>query len=389
MKSRNKKLGIAAGIKLILLAAFLSPACHSFGAENTGNPLALRSMDNGPFPPDIKKIKERGKLIVAQYKKQRPLFYMFVPKDDKQIPDDDKFTMPNGQVVAGMDIGLAVFLAKVLRVRLEIDRSYETFSDVIFAVANGKADLGISKLGTTFPRLQVVKFSKPYAKFSFALLVNRQMLMRRGLTINEKSSGNDFDKAFNLPEIKIGVQEYSSYAEEVDLIFPKAKILTFKHHEDLADAIREGKVDAGISDDFEFRFMFIVDPELKLYCEVYPIPNSPYNIAVATNTDSDALMDIVNETINFVDVLDAAAILKKEGSLLKGLYTGQDLSASKADISSVFDSGILNKKEKEPGMPGRKNYGDRAPVEVLVLVGAALAGLVAIWMRMSRKRSQA
>ena len=73
------------------------------------------------LPPDIRKIKERGKLIVAQYSGVQRGFFAF---DDSKDYPDRACHMHMGRRMAGCDIALAMKIARTLGVDLELDRSH-------------------------------------------------------------------------------------------------------------------------------------------------------------------------------------------------------------------------------------------------------------------------
>lgn len=97
-----------------------------------------------PFPPDIAAIKKANVLIVAMTKKDNPPFFS---GDEENI--------------RGLDVEIARRIGVLLGVPVQFRRDAESFAEVVEQVVTGKADIAVSKLSVTGPRLQVVKFSDP------------------------------------------------------------------------------------------------------------------------------------------------------------------------------------------------------------------------------------
>ena len=74
---------------------------------------------------------------------------------------------------AGPEIDLAKQIARALGVRIEFLDRAPSFDAVVDDVAQGRADIGISKLSQTYYRLIRVRFSEPYITLSHALLFER------------------------------------------------------------------------------------------------------------------------------------------------------------------------------------------------------------------------
>ncbi len=324
--------------------------------------------------PDIKRIKDRGKLIVAQYSGESPVFFMVMPKGSTQFPEHMRFELPDGKTICGIDIAIAVFLAKLLHVELELKREYTTYRAVVDAVAKGEADVGISNLSVTFDRLQTVRFSQPYANFSFCLLLNRQAVIQKKITLNAKSSDDDFDRHFNKPDVLIGVMEWTASQEQLPVIFPKARAVPFKTGEELIAALRAQKIDGILDDNLFFLYAMMMDPELHLYCEMLKVPNSPQKIAAAINPESPTLEQMMDEISTYITVESPEVLLKKYEGILK--------SAEAAAGRPTPTGSATAEKATESHGPRTKLSAGALPA-----VGLPLVVLAIIWLRMSRRRS--
>ena len=75
--------------------------------------------------------------------------------------------------LAGPEIELGRQIARALGVGVEFIDEAPSFDAVVDAVAQGQADIGISKLSQTYYRLMRVRFSEPYITLRHALLFER------------------------------------------------------------------------------------------------------------------------------------------------------------------------------------------------------------------------
>ncbi len=336
-------------------------------------------LNSSQMPPDIKRVKERGKLVVAQFSGERPLFFMKLPGSSKMLPESFVHKLPDGSLIGGIDVHLAKLLAERLGVGLELKRDYPTFNAAVLAVASNEADVAISKLCPTFERLHIVNFTKPYAVFDMALLANREFLLRSDASLNAKSTEEDFLKVFNKPEVRIAVKANSSTPDQARTIFPHANIVLMERHEDCILAVRDGKADATLNDDFEFMFIKLFDPELEIYCSLLPLPSRPYNIAIAVNPESHNIMGMASEAVELMKIGNGKTLIRQYGRELKTLGAWMAKAEQKA---YPFDPETRGKKDSGPTPLGMR------------LASAATLGLplllaLAAWISMSKRRRRA
>ena len=332
--------------------------------------------------PDIKRIKERGKLIVAQHSGEMPLFFMLTPKGFDKFPKEMRLELPDGRSVCGFDVAIAKFLAKVLNVEIDLKRSYPTYRDVVDAVARGEADLGISNLCMTFGRLQSVRFSQPYATFSFALLVNRRTMIEKRIELGAKSTGDDFDRFFDRPEALIGVEARTAPQEQLPLIFPKAKAVPFKTQNELLLALRDQKIDAVIGDDFYILYVMSMDPELHLHYEMLRIPDTPYKIAVAVNPEFPTLKNIVDEISTYIKIEPPVELIRKYEGVLRALAEPKESPAAAGGLSAGVSASAA--REASEGVAAGMRL--RLSTNAYIAVGLPLAVFVIVWLRMARRK---
>ena len=164
--------------------------------------------------PDIAQILKRGKLVVAVLGN-----------------DNAPFFMATGEVQpGGLDIRLAQEIADQLDVKLELNRTADTFNGVVDTVYNREADLAISKISRTMKRARRVRFSHPYLQMRQGLLVNRLLLAQQ--TTNE-----NVVEAIRQLTGDVGVITGSSYVGFLQQRFPKATIVELESWENIVAAV--------------------------------------------------------------------------------------------------------------------------------------------------------
>ncbi len=364
-------------MRLCLALTLVLTLDHLCGGQTSAHPKTDRLV-----MPDIKRIKERGSLIVAQYEGESPPYFFF--EKDSQLPESMRLTLHDGRVICGIDIFLARSIAKILHVELDLKRDYPTFRAVIDAVSVGEADLGISDLSLSFERMQSVRFSEPYAVFSFALLVNRHTMLEKKIMLDEKSTDEDFDRYFNKPDCRIAVGRDTSAGEQLFLIFPNAAAVPYNSIEELAGMVGERKIDAVLGDDFSIYFEMLKRPALRLYFDVLKIPDSPEKIAIAVNPDAPTLAMIADEVARCIRINSTKELVAQYGSVLKSLAAENPSASSgsrrppSADGRRLGVVGSLYEK-----VSGKKvEFSDSA----MAAVGLPLAAFILVWIGMSRRR---
>ncbi|MFZ0929090.1 MAG: transporter substrate-binding domain-containing protein, partial [Syntrophobacteraceae bacterium] len=193
------------------------------------------------YPPDIRKIIDRGKLIVAVYHRDRAPFFM---RDSE-----------GG--LYGVDIHLTGEIAAKLGVKVEFNCHPTTFNEVVDTVARHEADIGIGSLSCTLERAKRVSFTKPYIILHHGLLINRVAAARQ-------KHGSGIMDILQVPDTAIGVQGGTSHAASARERFPRAVIREYPEWEDAVDAVMKGEVAAAIDDEVKVRKLIGARPEVAL-----------------------------------------------------------------------------------------------------------------------------
>jgi ABC-type amino acid transport substrate-binding protein len=267
---------------------------------------ALTSYAAPPFPPDIKKIKDRGKIIVAQCSVLQPGFYWF--DDDGSHQSEPSFLF-RGKRLVGLDITMAMKIAESLGVDLELNQSSCDFNAVCLQVARGEADIGISKLSITLERAQYVRFTRPYAQLGVGLLVNRFLEARSG------SKGSLLDVC-NRPDTKIGVWKGTSWETYAQEMFPKADIQAYDSFDAAIQAVVDKKIYACLDEDFSLRLKLHQEPKAALWVRFVQVPEKKDPIGIAVAPNSPNLLAFLNLFLEHSDMkFDMEALLRKTSKI--------------------------------------------------------------------------
>jgi hypothetical protein len=226
-----------------------------------------------PLPSDIALIKKNNVLVVAMTKKDSPPFY--------SGEEDD---------IRGLDVEIARRIGVLLGVPVQFRRDAESFAEVVEQVRDGRADIAVSKLSVTGPRLQVVRFSDPYVKLRQSLIVNR-------LWLSQNSQGREVYQVIREFNGKISFIRNSSYDTFARINFPNAIFLPEDKWDTIIDKVTRGDIAAAYRDEFEIKKISFEKPDAAISTKTITISDSVDNIAVAVNPKSIQLLSVVNYVI--------------------------------------------------------------------------------------------
>jgi len=236
------------------------------------------------WPLDIRKIKERGKIIVAQYSGEQPGFFAF--DEVGEYPNQPSYIF-QGRRLIGCDIVLASRIAQELGVKLELDRSSKDFNMVCQLVASGRADIGISKLSVTLDRAQYLRFTSPYAVLRTGILIDRLFASKSNIETNVLALNNH-------PGARIGVLQASSYVDFAKSIFPKANLVQYSDLESMLKAVMRGEVLAIYGEELEILHSLHNNPRIALQLRFFAVPDFKDTIAIAVSPTSPNLLAFIN-----------------------------------------------------------------------------------------------
>lgn len=191
--------------------------------------------------PEIKRILDRGKLIVFMTNDSNNVLFQMKTSDG-----DYK----------GIDIEISENIANLLGVKLEINRKYKTYDQVVDAIARGEGDIAISKLSYTVERSQKVHFTSPYVILRKALLLNRIGLTHFGenLTLRE---------ILNNQKTKLATVSgsYDSFSKH---LFPKASLTIDEWDKHIIPGLLKGKFLGAFRDELRIKMVLKQNPQASL-----------------------------------------------------------------------------------------------------------------------------
>lgn len=312
--------------------------------------LAGASDVNESLPDDIRRIKQRGKLVVLQYCGERPGFFAV---DDSA--DGSTGILCDGRRVTGYDIELAQRIASRLGVELELRRSAPTFDGVCRGVARGEADLGISKLTITFERGQYVRFTEPYIQLRLGLLINRLVEANGG----GEGSGIAICQR---PGTVIAVEKGTAWVEYARDAFPQAQITEHANLDAVCQAVKQGQAMALLTDEWNLGTLLRQNPELPVWLRLAWVPGRRMGTAIAVSPKDQHLLA-------FLNLLIESDSLRRTPEALLNRYFPRERTEHVSATMELASRGSNN---------GAGGY------SVLALSTVLLCGLIALWLWIAR-----
>lgn len=255
-------------------------------AETRADPLVTVA-DGRRLAPDIARIVKRGLLIVAMADFDTPPF--FYRRDGR---------------LQGLDVEMAHDLARALGVTASFDREAESFNEVVERVAEGRADLGLSKLSRTLARAQQVRFSTPYLRLHHALALNRLEAARLAKNRPIQSLVRDFTGS-------LGVIANSAFSDFARQQFPRASVRVYPDWSAVIEAVRAGEIVAAYRDEFEIKRLLNSDPQAALELRTVTLTDLEDTLSIAVGINDRVLLDVVNLFLEQrPDKLDIDAVLR-------------------------------------------------------------------------------
>jgi polar amino acid transport system substrate-binding protein len=257
-----------------------------------GVPRLARAAAAPALAPDIARIRERGRLVVAVAGFATPPFV----------------TIGTDGAPTGTDVDMATDMAKALGVGIAFDHRARTVDEMIDIVAARDADLAISKLSETLDRALRVRFSRPYLVLHQALLLNR-------LRFAQTAKGRDPIELVQESGASIGVVAGSAYGEYAKRLLPRARLRDYADWPSMIDAVRRGDVVAAYGDELDVKHALMADPAAPLQLRPAILADTRDLIGIALPWDSVSLLawvDLYLETA--AKPLDVDELLARYGA---------------------------------------------------------------------------
>lgn len=240
--------------------------------------------------PDLQKILNRKELRVAMHKFDRPPFFM-------ELADGS---------LGGIDVELAREIGAFIGVPVRFIRTANSFDEVVDQVADGRADVAISKLSMTGSRAQKIIFSTPYFKMRKAFLLNRIQLEKLG-------KKKPLHEILNDPQAKIGMVGKSSYESFTAQTFPKATRVPMDDWDSgLVPKVLSGELTGLYRDEFEVWRSLSDVKDGALYLVSVVLKDEMDPLSVAVSADAPGLLSVINLYVtNFYDPLTIEDVQKR------------------------------------------------------------------------------
>lgn len=266
------------------------------------------------LPEDIKKIAQKGKLVVAVRNVETPPFIM-IKEGCKNLKDNEVCVDHNGQkrTFYGLDIKIAKGIVTALNgglqkltgqenaIKIELNTSQSKFDEIVKQVVTKQADIVISKLSVSPERGVMINFSDPYLTMDFGLLVNRKRLE----TSQYLSKMDKIQFLKKLPSKKIGVLEGSFSGRLAENLFPEAETQEFSDNQDKGsaweNAIKAVKKDnknepiAAFRDELAIKLEVFRNPNSAIYLETVLFTDIKDLISIGIAADKPQLKSVINE----------------------------------------------------------------------------------------------
>jgi len=311
-----------------------------------------KSEPKNPYPPDIQRIKDRGKLIVTQYDGERAGFFMF--DDAMHFPDYVSYQTKDDRRLIGHDIEISYHIADRLGVDLEIRRTEKSFTNLARVVGRNEADIAISKLTITMDRAQYSRFTDPYVTLRVGVLINRLTEVKTGRAKN-------LDNLLNHPEATIAVQQGTSWVAFGEDLFPQAKLILFPNMRAALQAVEKGESLAFLNDEWNIAAWLNQYPDTAVRVRLGFVPEIKSGLAMAVSPDSPNLLALLNLMI------ERDGLQTTPDKLLDKYFT-------KGSATQVANTMMLAAAEQEIKV---------TPIETLISIGVIVTILISIWIWMA------
>jgi len=173
----------------------------------------------------------------------------------------------------GFELDLLKLCAETMGVKLELV-PVDSFDGLVTALTEDKADIAMSELSLTLPRILQVDFSQPYVKLPLALLVNRKEMLRMRKNESLDNFLRHYDGPLMLPRATCRI-------EQVKAIFPKAQLIFSKNRGEVENLIRQRKLVAYFDDPIIIRSMMQTDVGSHLFYQRVILEDTVDDVCIA------------------------------------------------------------------------------------------------------------
>lgn len=197
----------------------------------------------------------------------------------------------SGEII-GFEPDVAMLLASSMQVELKI--VVKPFADLLKALSSGEVDIVMSNVTITPERNLQVAFVGPYFVSGKSILTKSQTLAKI-----------DDATPINSPDVKLSALAGSTSQKFVELLVPKAKLVTTADTTGAIDLVLQGKVDAMVADYPTCLFAVARYSDQGLTTLLSPLTIEPIGIAVPP--DDPLLLNLLE---NYLAAIRATGVLE-------------------------------------------------------------------------------
>ena len=225
--------------------------------------------------PEIRRIQERGNLIVAIL-------------DHEHIHNCHPFVIDDGKGnLSGLNIDLLEGFAENLDITLSYNNSAKSFDELIELVARGQADIATCGVSRTIHRSLYVNFTNPYFELHQGLLINR-------LKLSKQADGHSWHEIIKGLRGQLGVLSGSSYARFARKHLQGMELVFFPHLQEIHEAVTSGSITAAYLDEFNIKQLIRNRPDQVLLCQTVIFKDLPDRLAIPVSRQNPQLLKLLN-----------------------------------------------------------------------------------------------
>jgi polar amino acid transport system substrate-binding protein len=191
----------------------------------------------------------------------------------------------------GLEVDLAGAIAALMDAKLEIVQ--KPFGELLGALQKGEVDLVMSGMTITAERNMKVAFVGPY-------YLSGKSILTRSTALAQADETEDLD----LADLKLAALEGSTSQNFVEVLLPKATLVTTKDYDEAVKLILADEVQALVADHEIVALTALLHPKENLVTLARPLTIEPIGVAVPPG---DALL--LNFLENTFGALEASDIL--------------------------------------------------------------------------------
>ncbi len=232
------------------------------------------------------------------------------------------------QNLTGMDLEFIYRLAAYMNAEVQIEAM--SFDALVASLESGKLDMVVSDLNVTEERKEVILMSEPYMTSEIGVLVRKDRL---GVSKSQYESLDDLDGQV------LGLLDGCSFDSAVVERFPNATLLYYMSYSDCIAALKNGKIDAYITDNALIKTQMNEVDGLTYFPEV--LRQEDY--AFMLGKENTALLQELNTTLAEMEAEGVQEALQEKwlnGTGAKSIEYDPDVDTSKGVLKVITSADV-------------------------------------------------